>query len=236
MSSRGFIRDSRTYPRSRDAVAHLSLTSGVKTSKPETSVGERCDEIQKTTHNSVAEASAYTNEYFVPEKPTQIRAPCGGRGWTKSKTNKANGCNVQSMSYANSVRMSWNRPDYGVLMEKTTVTLAFTLCSPGAVGVGAGARCAVTTMSYIGRGPSLAPSWMVRIGPSVTPAAPAYVWARAIASATAAARAFTRSAAVSRMTKPTELIWFEPAATRASSVAPSFLGSSSVIETWFETV
>src|SRR5689334_4802424 len=98
MSSRGFIRNSRTYPRSRDAVAHLSLTSGVKTSKPETSVGERCDEIQKTTHNSVAEASAYTNECFVPENQRKFAHHAGGRGRTKSKTNKANGCNVQSMS------------------------------------------------------------------------------------------------------------------------------------------
>src|SRR5689334_1213542 len=78
MSSRGFIRNSRTYPRSRDAVAHLSLTSGVKTSKPETSVGERCDEIQKTTHNSVAEASAYTNECFVPENQRKFAHHAGG--------------------------------------------------------------------------------------------------------------------------------------------------------------
>jgi hypothetical protein len=36
--------------------------------------GEGCDEIQKTTHNSVVEASPYTNECFVPEIRDEFRA------------------------------------------------------------------------------------------------------------------------------------------------------------------
>ncbi len=56
------------------------------------------------------------------------------------------------------------------LISNTIETLAVTLCSPAAVGVGGGAAASLAA-KYTGRGVSIAPSCSERIGPSVTPAA-----------------------------------------------------------------
>jgi len=45
--------------------------------------------FKKSRHNSVVEASAYTNECFVAEKRDEFLHIAGGRGHEKSKTNNA---------------------------------------------------------------------------------------------------------------------------------------------------
>src|SRR5665213_788178 len=55
-------------------------------------------------------------------------------------------------------------------ISQTTETSAVTLCSPGAIG-GGGPAAKEAAIRYMGRGASLLPSLIDRIGPKATPAA-----------------------------------------------------------------